>query len=112
MRTRTSLVFTLLLAWALRLSIYITWRNWGEPEDERRRAHQVGVAWLTLTPTFSKTLPRIRRISPPPMAGARFTVIDEPQWATHRRDSFFHARSPPAVQRHRARFPARCHVPD
>ena len=37
-RTRTSLVFTLLLAWALRLSIYITWRNWGEPEDRRYQA--------------------------------------------------------------------------
>ncbi len=38
MGPRTSLVFTLLLAWALRLSIYITWRNWGEPEDGRYQA--------------------------------------------------------------------------
>ena len=32
--------WTLALAalWALRLSIYITWRNWGEPEDRRYRA--------------------------------------------------------------------------
>ena len=36
--TRTALLLTLVLAWALRLSIYITWRNWGEPEDPRYRA--------------------------------------------------------------------------
>lgn len=38
MGPRTSLVFALLLAWALRLRIYITWRNWGEPEDRRYQA--------------------------------------------------------------------------
>ena len=35
---RSSLVLTLVLLWALRLSLYITWRNWGEPEDARYQA--------------------------------------------------------------------------
>ncbi len=29
------IVLTLVLVWALRLSIHLTWRNWGEPEDHR-----------------------------------------------------------------------------
>jgi steroid 5-alpha reductase family enzyme len=33
--TRTWLVMTLLLVWAARLAIHITWRNWGEEEDYR-----------------------------------------------------------------------------
>jgi steroid 5-alpha reductase family enzyme len=33
--SRSSLVLTLVLVWALRLSFHITWRNWGEPEDLR-----------------------------------------------------------------------------
>ncbi len=32
---RTSLVLAMLVIWALRLSIYIGWRNWGEEEDYR-----------------------------------------------------------------------------
>jgi len=35
--TRSALILGLLLLWALRLSIYLTWRNWGEPEDRRYR---------------------------------------------------------------------------
>lgn len=35
---RSSLVLTLVLLWALRLALYITWRNWGEPEDPRYQA--------------------------------------------------------------------------
>ncbi len=35
---RVSLVWVLLLIWSLRLSLYITWRNWGEPEDPRYQA--------------------------------------------------------------------------
>ncbi len=35
---RSSLVLTLVLLWALRLNLYITWRNWGEPEDARYQA--------------------------------------------------------------------------
>jgi steroid 5-alpha reductase family enzyme len=32
---RTALLVVLVSLWALRLSIYLTWRNWGEPEDHR-----------------------------------------------------------------------------
>ncbi len=32
---RTSLVLFLVTVWALRLSGYLTWRNWGQPEDQR-----------------------------------------------------------------------------
>lgn len=32
---RTTLVLGLLIIWALRLSLYIGWRNWGEDEDYR-----------------------------------------------------------------------------
>jgi steroid 5-alpha reductase family enzyme len=32
---RTLLVMSLLLVWALRLAIHISWRNWGEEEDYR-----------------------------------------------------------------------------
>ncbi len=31
------LVFILLVLWAVRLSLYLTWRNWGAPEDRRYR---------------------------------------------------------------------------
>lgn len=32
---REALIFLLVLIWALRLAIYLTWRNWGQPEDYR-----------------------------------------------------------------------------
>jgi steroid 5-alpha reductase family enzyme len=35
---RATIVLVLVAVWALRLSIYLTWRNWGEPEDRRYRA--------------------------------------------------------------------------
>lgn len=35
---RAAWVLALAAVWAARLSIYITWRNWGEPEDRRYRA--------------------------------------------------------------------------
>lgn len=34
---RTALVLTLVTVWGLRLSLYLTWRNWGEGEDRRYR---------------------------------------------------------------------------
>jgi steroid 5-alpha reductase family enzyme len=41
---RTTLLLILVNLWALRLAGYITWRNWGEPEDRRyqeiRRRHE------------------------------------------------------------------------
>lgn len=35
---RTQLILALLLLWAVRLAGYLTWRNWGEPEDRRYQA--------------------------------------------------------------------------
>jgi len=35
---RTLLVLALVVVWAVRLSAYITWRNWGEGEDRRYQA--------------------------------------------------------------------------
>ena len=35
---RTLLILGLLAVWALRLSLYITWRNWGHEEDRRYQA--------------------------------------------------------------------------
>ncbi|MBI1424994.1 MAG: DUF1295 domain-containing protein [Gammaproteobacteria bacterium] len=35
---RTQVILALLLLWALRLALYLTWRNWGEPEDRRYQA--------------------------------------------------------------------------
>ena len=35
--TRRTLILVLVAVWALRLSGYITWRNWGEGEDYRYR---------------------------------------------------------------------------
>jgi steroid 5-alpha reductase family enzyme len=37
-RARTVLLLVLVGVWGLRLSIYITWRNWGEGEDKRYQA--------------------------------------------------------------------------
>jgi len=53
---RTVLIAALLLLWALRLSLYISWRNWGEPEDRRYQAirarNQPGFAWKSLYLVF------------------------------------------------------------
>jgi steroid 5-alpha reductase family enzyme len=35
---RTTLVLVLVGLWAVRLASYLTWRNWGEPEDRRYQA--------------------------------------------------------------------------
>lgn len=49
---RVTIVLALVALWALRLSIYLTWRNWGEPEDHRYRAmrakHEPGFAFKSL----------------------------------------------------------------
>ena len=34
-QVRNLFILTLLFIWALRLSVYLTWRNWGEEEDRR-----------------------------------------------------------------------------
>jgi steroid 5-alpha reductase family enzyme len=53
---RATLVLVLVALWALRLSAYITWRNWGEPEDARyqaiRRRHSPGFALKSLGIVF------------------------------------------------------------
>jgi steroid 5-alpha reductase family enzyme len=49
-------VLALAALWALRLTAYITWRNWGEPEDRRYQAirarNQPGFAWKSLYLVF------------------------------------------------------------
>jgi len=53
---RGVLILVLVSAWALRLSVYVTWRNWGEGEDRRyqaiRRNHQPGFALKSLYLVF------------------------------------------------------------
>lgn len=53
---RATLMLVLVTAWALRLSIYISWRNRGESEDRRyqaiRRKHEPGFALKSLYLVF------------------------------------------------------------
>jgi len=35
---RSGIILSLVLLWAVRLSVHLTWRNWGEPEDRRYQA--------------------------------------------------------------------------
>jgi steroid 5-alpha reductase family enzyme len=53
---RALLLLLLVSVWALRLSIYISWRNWGEGEDRRyraiRRRHEPGFAYKSLYLVF------------------------------------------------------------
>lgn len=53
---RAILVLTLVLIWGLRLSIYITWRNWGHGEDPRYQAirarNEPNFAWKSLYLVF------------------------------------------------------------
>jgi steroid 5-alpha reductase family enzyme len=53
---RGTVVLLLVAIWALRLSAYITWRNWGEPEDARyqaiRRRHSPNFAIKSLWIVF------------------------------------------------------------
>jgi steroid 5-alpha reductase family enzyme len=74
-RARQTLTLTLLAVWALRLSGYITWRNWGHAEDERyqeirarNQPHfelkslylvfllQAGLAWVISLPVLGACL--------------------------------------------------------
>lgn len=54
--TRAVLITVLVLSWALRLSVHITVRNFGEGEDRRyqamRRKHDPGFAWKSLYIVF------------------------------------------------------------
>jgi len=53
---RSWLVIALITIWAVRHCAYITWRNWGRPEDLRyhaiRAGHQPGYAWKSLYVVF------------------------------------------------------------
>ncbi|MDH4133177.1 MAG: DUF1295 domain-containing protein [Gammaproteobacteria bacterium] len=53
---RSTLLLTLITLWALRLSGYITYRNWNQPEDRRYQAirarNQPGFAWKSLYLVF------------------------------------------------------------
>ncbi len=54
--SRGVLALALVAAWSLRLSAYVTWRNWGQPEDRRYQAiranHEPGFAWKSLYVIF------------------------------------------------------------
>lgn len=49
---RTPLILILVTLWGLRLALYVTWRNWGEPEDRRyqeiRRNNSPGFEFKSL----------------------------------------------------------------
>jgi steroid 5-alpha reductase family enzyme len=52
---RSILALVLVAVWAARLCVYITWRNWGEPEDHRYRAirrNNEPFAWKSLYVVF------------------------------------------------------------
>ncbi|MET0378866.1 MAG: DUF1295 domain-containing protein [Spongiibacteraceae bacterium] len=53
---RATLVLALVAVWSLRLAGYITWRNWGHPEDHRYRAmrarNQPHFEWKSLYLVF------------------------------------------------------------
>ncbi|MEO6928959.1 MAG: DUF1295 domain-containing protein [Casimicrobiaceae bacterium] len=53
---RACIVTTLLALWGLRLCLYVTWRNHGEPEDRRYQAirarNQPGFAWKSVYLVF------------------------------------------------------------
>lgn len=54
--TRRLAMLGLALAWALRLCVYISWRNWGHGEDRRytemRERHGAAFAWKSLVIVF------------------------------------------------------------
>lgn len=53
---RVTLLLALVAVWALRLSLFLTWRNWGEAEDRRYQAirarNEPGFAWKSLYLVF------------------------------------------------------------
>ncbi|MBL9080195.1 MAG: DUF1295 domain-containing protein [Planctomycetales bacterium] len=54
--SRVWLLTLLTTLWALRLALYLTWRNWGEGEDRRYAAmrdhHGKGFVWVSLLTVF------------------------------------------------------------
>ena len=53
---RAMLILSLVAIWALRLAVFLTWRNWGEPEDRRyvaiRRRNEPGFEFKSLFLVF------------------------------------------------------------
>jgi steroid 5-alpha reductase family enzyme len=88
---RAVLLLLLVSAWAMRLSIYISWRNWGEAEDRRyqamRRKHEPGFALKSLYLVFGLqgllawiiSLPLLAAASGSPQLGL-FDVIAVAVW--------------------------------
>ncbi len=76
--SRAVLLLGLTVAWALRLSIYLTWRNHGQPEDRRyqqiRARNQPGFEWKSLYLVFGLQAVLAWIVSMPLLAGARSTA--------------------------------------
>ena len=110
---RAIALLVLVLAWGLRLSAYITWRNWGHGEDRRYQqirarnqphfalkslwlifALQMVLAWIVSPPTLA-ALAGERAFGPPHVAGIGvviavagflFEAIGDAQMAAFKRD--------------------------
>ena len=71
---RAMLMLVLVAIWALRLTLYVTWRNAGHPEDRRyqaiRRRHEPGFAWKSLYLVFGLQTVLAWIISLPQLAAA------------------------------------------
>ncbi|MBC7982724.1 MAG: DUF1295 domain-containing protein [Candidatus Obscuribacterales bacterium] len=71
---RAVLLLALVAIWALRLAIYLTWRNWGEEEDRRyqkiRARNQPGFAWKSLYLIFGFQVVLAAIIATPLLVGA------------------------------------------
>jgi steroid 5-alpha reductase family enzyme len=79
---RAGLVVALTAAWALRLAIYLAWRNWSSPEDRRyqaiRRRNEPGFAWKSLYLVFGLQAALAWLVSAP--LAAAITGAGEPGW--------------------------------
>ncbi len=75
---RTTLLLVLVAIWAIRLSVYITWRNHGQGEDRRyqqiRQNHAPGFVWKSLYIVFGLQALLAWIISLPLLAAANSTT--------------------------------------
>jgi steroid 5-alpha reductase family enzyme len=71
---RSIVMLALAVVWAARLSVYITWRNWGHGEDRRyqeiRARNEPGFAWKSLVYVFALQAVLAWVVSAPLLAGA------------------------------------------
>ena len=82
--TRAIAVLVLVLVWGVRLSAYITWRNWGHGEDRRyreiRRRNEPGFAFKSLYLIFALQMVLAWIVSAPTLAalagGRGFGALD------------------------------------